>query len=200
MTETSTLASLLRDVVRDDLWESPDERQGELLLRECDAEMNVRIDGLTPSCTVVRIGRLQHLKGIDKGKWKKICDYLLAINDDQQTWIVLIEMKKSLSNATGAEEQLRRSIPVARYLQSICECESQVKMPISLRYILLAEKYSSRFDKERTRTDAGTHSSITKHKGIAVKTIVGHSVSAEDLLAVEGVSGRRATPSMGEPT
>lgn len=102
--------------------------------------------------------------------------------NDQDSWVVLVEMKKTLSSGKAPEEQLRRSVPVVKYLQSLCETDAGQSMRIVLRHVLLAEKASGRFDKDRTRVTEGVDSMITLYKDIRIKTIVGTSVTAQELI------------------
>ena len=94
---------------------------------------------------------------------------------------ILIEMKKTLSDAGLAREQLRRSVPVVKYLQSLCEVESERPMQVVVRHVVIAEKAIGRFDKEPTRVTKGSRSQKNVYKGNQVETIVGRSVAAKEL-------------------
>lgn len=91
-------------------------------------------------------------------------------------------MKKTLSSGKAPEEQLRRSIPVVKYLQSLCEIDAEQPMQIVLRHVVLAQKASERFDKNRIRVTEGVDSMVISHKGIDIKMIVGESVTAQELI------------------
>lgn len=153
-----------------------------VVLRESKAKMQVGVTDV-PSCsTIVRLGRLQHLGGIEDGRWKRICDYVVVVSDEEESWVVLIEMKKTLAGVGKAKEQLRRSIPVVKYLQSLCEIESEKPIHVVMRYAVLVEKKNGRFDKERTRVTTGVHSETEIYKGHHVETIVGEAVAAKQLV------------------
>ena len=175
------LHTVLRDTHLKRAAHSADATVGDVVLRERGASMQFVVTDVPSSWTIVRIGRLQHLSGIRKGRWKKICDYLLVIPDGRQSQAVLVEMKKTLSDAGPAMEQLRRSVPVAKYLQSLCEIESEKPMQVVVRHVVLAEKITGRFDKEPTRVTRGVRFRRDVYKGTQVETIVGRSVAAKEL-------------------
>ena len=184
MPSKSKFAELLQTVVRDRhqarITHSADESN--VVLREPQANMRFKVTDVPSSWTIIRIGRLHHLSGIKDGRWKKICDYLLVIPDGRTAWALLVEMKKTLSDAEPAMEQLRRSVPVVSYLQSLCEIESEKPMRVAVRHVVLAEKAIERFDKEPTRMTTGVQSQKVTYKGNQVETIVGRSVAAKELI------------------
>ncbi len=178
-------AELLQSVVRDTHLKRVAYSAGapvaDVVLRERKAGMKFRVTNVPSSWTIVRMSRLQHLKGMKDGKWKQICDYLLVIPDGRESRAVLVEMKKTLSDARRAMEQLRWSVPVAKYLQSLCEVKSEESIHVVLRHVVLAEKITERFDKEPTRVTRGVRFRKDVYKGNQVKTIVGRSVAAREL-------------------
>lgn len=188
MSRTSTFADLLRTVVvekhQERIEHSDHATVGHVVLRERDpnAVMKVSVTDIPLSAAVVRVGRLQHLSGIENGRWKKICDYLVVIPDGERSWAVLVEMKKTLAVAEKAEEQLRRSIPVVEYLRSLCEIELEKPIHVVMRYVVLVEKGSGRFDKERTRVTTGIQSEKELFGDSQVETIVGMAVAAKQLV------------------
>ena len=178
---TSKFAELLQKVVKDEhveeITDSAGAAVGQVLLREPD--MTINVTNVPVLSAIIRIGGLQHWGGIKNGSWKQICDYLLVIPNGRASWVVLIEMKKTLSDANldKAKEQLRRSIPVVRYLESLCEIEAKESMrPSDLHHVVLAER-SRGFDKDRIRVIP----SVESHKA-GIKTIVGRSVAVQELI------------------
>lgn len=189
MSRTSKFADLLQTVVLAKnlvpLGRSAHGTMATVVLRENDpnAKMRFSVTDVHPSSTIVRIDHLQHLAGIRDGRWKKICDYLLVMPDDQRSWAVLVELKKTLSGLERAKEQLHRSLPVVKYLQSLCEVETENPIQVVVRHVVLVEKHSERFDKEPTRVTAGVRLQEDMHKGILVQVVVGESVEAKTLVA-----------------
>lgn len=181
---TSKFAELLQKVVKDEhvekIMDSAGAAVGQVLLREPDANMTINVTNVPVLSAIIRIGGLQHWGGIENGSWKQICDYLLVIPNGRTSWVVLIEMKKTLSDANRdkAEEQLRRSIPVVRYLESLCEIEAKESMRLlGLHHVVLAER-SRGFVKDRIRVIPG----VKSHEA-GIKTIVGRSsVAVQELI------------------
>lgn len=187
MSSTLALADLLRIIVCDShlvkIGDADDASTPYVVLRERKANMSVRVMDVPASSAIVRIGRMQHLKGIrSEGHRKKICDYLIVMSDGQKSWAVLVEMKKTLSGADLAKEQLRRSVPVVKYLQSLCEVDAEQPMQVVLRHVLLVEKTNKWIDKDRTRVTQGVELQKAVYKEIHVKTIVGTSVAVRQLV------------------
>ena len=188
MSGTKGFADQLEDVLRADKLQKIKYRDGNLkgdvVLKEPNAKMSFEVTSLPISSTVVEIGRLQHLSGMENGPWKKICDYLLVIPTTENLWsAVLIEMKKTLAGEEQAKEQLRRSIPVVKYLESLCAIESHRDWEVIMRYVVVAEK-RARLDKDRIRPDTGPPPRREEYKGISVAIVVGDSLTAKALLAV----------------
>ena len=187
MSGTKGFADQLKDVLRADKLQTIKHRdgslEGEAVLT--DAKMCFEVTNLPISSTVVKIGRLKHLAGMrdDIKDLKKICDYLLVIPTGNQWSAVLIEMKKTLEGKKIlAKEQLRRSIPVVKYLESLCAIESQCDWEVVMHYVVVAEKYT-RLDKDRIRPVAAPRPQREEHKGISIAFFFGHSRTAKALLA-----------------
>ena len=154
MSGTKGFADQLKDVLRADKLQKIKHRdgslEGEAVLT--DAKMCFEVTNLPISSTVVKIGLLNHLAGVrdDIRELKSICDYLLVIpNENQNQWsAVLIEMKKTLMGEKKPEkkpkEQLRRSIPVVKYLESLCAIHAKRDWEVVMRYVVVAEKESPR--------------------------------------------------------
>lgn len=187
MSRTSGFADLLQEVLRDEklqpVADPASTTPTEVVLRERQAKMKFNVTNVPPSSTIVRIGRLNHLGGIKNGPWKKICDYLLVIPDGEKSCVVLVEMKKTLSDGQpAAMEQLRRTIPLVRYLQSLCGVQAGRPIQIDMRHVVLAEKTGSRFGKEPIRMTARVQLWKDEYEGNHVVTMVGTSATAEELI------------------
>ncbi len=116
--------------------------------------MQVQIRGVPSATTVVSLGRTsQHpiLREAEGQSWKKICDYLLIDADEERCKIMMVELKSTLQKRTEGLEQLRRSLPIAKYLLAVCEVELQRSWCCQFSYALIAEKRTNRLDKQRTR-------------------------------------------------
>ena len=84
----------------------------------------------------------------------KICDYILINEGADDCEVVMVELKSTLQKRQDGLEQLRRSLPIAKYLLAVCEVESQRTWPCRFRYALVAEKRTNRLDKQPIRPSA----------------------------------------------
>ena len=188
MSGTKGFADQLRDVLFADRLQNIS-LEGDVVLEEenhqqRDDKMCFKVTSLPISSTVVKIGLLQHLAGVKNVRdLRKICDYLLVIPTGNQWSAVLIEMKKTLEGKKIlAMEQLCRSIPVVKYLESLCAIESQRDWEVVMHYVVVAEKYT-RLDKDLTRPVAAPRPQREEHKGISIAFFDGYSRTAKELLA-----------------
>lgn len=104
--------------------------------------------------------------------WKQICDYLLIIKQESHHHAVFIELKKSMRD--GAKDQLRSSLPILRYITSICKIEDNVNERIRVGYIIIAKKIR-RFKprtKEKKQVCIYRNEEIVEHKGIQIKMFI----------------------------
>ena len=101
----------------------------------------------------------------------KICDYMLIDDDADGCEIMMVELKSTLQKRPEGLEQLRRSLPIAKYLLTVCEVELRRSWPCLFRYALIAEKRTNRLDKQPTRP--GAQLSTEDYEGIKVAVGVG---------------------------
>ena len=191
------LKRCLKRILRSKLLADEPTQEGEITLRECQAKMKVTITGVSSTITTIHLGnrrgRLGHLSSAlasdGSGGWNQICDYLLIDDLGDKCHVILVELKKTLNGSYKAFEQLRRSLPVADYLLSVCGVELRTSRPRTVSYVLIAEKQAAekrtnRLDKPPVRPrprlrDRGSYD----HHGIKVSVFVGTKVNAADLVA-----------------
>ena len=122
------------------------------------SSMHVRVSHVPSTTTVVGLGRKasQHsiLRESPGESWLKICDYILINEGVDDCEVVMVELKSTLQKRQDGLEQLRRSLPIAKYLLAVCEVELQRTWPCRFRYALLAEKRTNRLDKQPIRPSA----------------------------------------------
>ena len=139
--------------------------------------MQVQITHVPATAAVVSLGNVnQHpiLRESPGQSWRKICDYLLIEEAADDCKIILVELKSSLQKRSEGLEQLRRSLPLAKYLLSVCEVELQRCWIEEFKYALIAEKSTNYFDKQRIRPHAYAKSpKKEKYEGIEVSVGVG---------------------------
>ena len=162
-------------------------QEGEVTLRERQANMKITLTGVSSTITTISFHRTGHLSALasgGSGGWNQICDYLLIDDVGDECHVILVELKKTLQEDTSkAFEQLRRSLPMADYLLSVCGVElraSRLRPVVS--YVLIAEKEADRLDKQPVRPRPGSRKR-EPHKGIEVSVFVGATVNAADLVA-----------------
>ena len=182
-TNRSDLKGCLTRILRSDLLADEPTQEGEVTLRECQAKMSVKITGVSSSYTTIRLtGHLSALKSGPGCGWNQICDYLLIDDLGDECRVILIELKKTLQDRNKAFEQLRRSLPMADYLLSVCGVELRASWPCTVSYVLIAEKQTNRLDKQRVRPRPGLPDP-EPYDGIEVSVFVGATVKAADLAA-----------------
>lgn len=101
----------------------------------------------------------------------KICDYMLIDDDAEGCEIMMVELKSTLRKRPEGLEQLRRSLPIAKYLLTVCEVELRRTWPCRFRYALIAEKRTNRLDKQPIRP--GAQLSTEDYEDIKVAVGVG---------------------------
>ena len=161
-------------------------QEGEVTLREHKANMKITLTGVSSTITTIRLSRTGHLSALasgGSGGWNQICDYLLIDDVGDKCHVILIELKKTLQEDTHkAFEQLRRSLPMADYLLSVCGVELRTSWLRTVSYVLIAEEQANRLDKQSVRPRPGLRKR-EPHKGIEVSVFVGATVNAADLVA-----------------
>lgn len=174
------LKECLQAILKETLIAAGPDNKGLVTLSEGREEdrssMHVQVSNVPSTTTVVRLGKASQypiLRQPSSGEsWMKICDYILINECTDGCEVVMVELKSTLQNAkSGGLEQLRRSLPIAKYLLAVCEVELQRTWPCRFRYALLAEKQTNLFDKQRTRP--GPQLSTEDYKGINVAVGVG---------------------------
>ena len=155
--------------------------------------MTVKVSSIRKNITAVRLGtnKVYHLPSL-KDQYKKICDYLLITCVNNTNYAIFIELKKTLGEEDKPYEQLRRSRPLLDYFLSACDVEygekGKLQRKPEVRYVLIAERPGSRFDKQYVRPDSvgggrHRHKPMTiRYKSITIKTFLGSRVSFQDLI------------------
>ena len=138
--------------------------------------MTVQVSGVSAPFTAVRMSKRSHPAALKDGTWKKICDYLLIGQSNGKACVIFVELKKRLREEDEPKEQLWRSLPILRYLLSVCEVErgsSTEKSNLTLRYVIIAEELDERIAKQGVRFGVGEKLRQELYKSIHVATFVG---------------------------
>ena len=178
------LKRCLTCILRSKLLADEPTQEGEIILREREAKMSVKITGVSSTITTIRLtGHHSALKSGPGGGWNQICDYLLIDDLGDKCHVILVELKKTLNDdRSKALEQLRRSLPMADYLLSVCGVELRASWSRIVSYVLIAEKQTNRLDKQPVRLRSGPRKRES-YDGIEVSVFVGTTVKAADLAA-----------------
>ena len=149
---------------------------GTICLEEADASMEVDILSPPPCILIVDIEKLGHLARLKINETQRICDYLLISEINGCICVIFVELKKTLTNEERGKDQLRRSLPIFKYLTSVLEVHYErilSSTSISLNYILIAEKLHPRLDKQPVKASPEHWPQEEEYKGIIVKKILG---------------------------
>lgn len=149
-------------------------RSRELVLKEKNVQ-RVNVSKLPSEAVVINLQRFGSLSGIRNGPWKQHCDYMLVFRVDETVRVIFVELKKTLhGNESKGFEQLRLSLPLLKYVDSVCELhfgtESDRREPI-VRYVLIGEQGSQKLDKQLVRVSQSKYSE--QHKDITVNVLIG---------------------------
>ena len=186
------LKRCLTRILRSKLLADEPTQEGEITLRERQANMKITLTGVSSTITTIRLSRTGHLSALasdGSGGWNQICDYLLIDDLGDKCHVILVELKKTLDGSYKAFEQLRRSLPMADYLLSVCGVELRTSWPRTVSYVLIAEKQvaekrMNRLDKPPVRPRPRLRDRESyDYDGIKVSVFVGTTANAADLVA-----------------
>ena len=176
------LQSILRETT---LGTRPDE-EGRVTLREKVGRrevMEVLLSSVSAATTVVHLGRAgQHaiLEKAQASDWNKICDFVLFEDCGERCRVVMVELKSTLQKRSEGLEQLRRTLPLAKYLLAVCEVELQRSWRCEFSYLLVAQRRTNRLDKQPIRA-LPEPSRTMDHNGIEVSIAVGTKFNVAEL-------------------
>ena len=118
------------------------------------SSMHVQVSHVPSTSMVISLQKSsQHpiLRASPGKSWMKICDYMLINDGADDCKVMMVELKSTLQKRAEGLEQLRRSLPIAKYLLTVCEVELRRSWPCQFSYVLIAEKRTTRLDKQPTR-------------------------------------------------
>lgn len=160
--------------------------EGVLQLRDLQSGMTFNVTGLSDDAIAIRIDAIQHVKALaSKDDLRLVCDYLLVDhtpNNNAGLVAVLVELKKTVGYDKRPREQLRRSLPILRYLHSACEVHYERVVRLQERYALVGSALHPGFDKQPVDFAAARHR-VEEHCGIRIRIVVGVGGSLRTLVA-----------------
>ena len=148
---------------------------GKIMLRERQAPMSVEVTSGSTRVTALNMSKIGHLSAIcERRGLKRICDYFLVASIDGTCHAVLVELKKTLGSSGNFREQLRRSLPVVKYLVSVVEIEyEQDFTELEVSYVSIFEKLSRRIDKQHLRVPKKSLVESEDWKSIKIRKFLG---------------------------
>ncbi len=146
-----SISSCLKGILADKALLSPS-CKGMMTLIEENNDMEVEVFGVPSDLTVINMKMIGSLSGLKDGEWKQRCDYLIVREEEGVDHAVFVELKRTLNkDKKKALDQLRRSVPFLEYFRRICELQftdDPIQSEIALRYVMIGERISTRFDKQ----------------------------------------------------
>lgn len=124
--------------------------------RDENVDMEVKIVGVPDKLVAIRMEALSHMHVIKAGQRTKICDYILMADIDDRVHMILIEMKKTYNEKNPdrrAENQLRSSLPILKYIHCMCLLEqtaSVIPPMTKTHYWVFCKKDNHGLDKQST--------------------------------------------------
>ena len=147
--------------------------------------MKVEVSKIGSDAAVIDLDQFGHSGGVNDGKCKQVCDYMLVYPTGEEDRVIFVELKKTLAtNVMKPFDQLRRSLPILKYLDAVCKIHFSTSgekdhRKISVRYVLIAEKINTRFDKQPLRPNQALSSE--RFGDIEVTPFVCSRISCEHL-------------------
>ena len=145
--------------------------------------MKVEITQMPPEAVTANLRHIGELSGVGTGPWRQLCDYLIVCRNGNESVAILVELKKNLKGDNKGQEQLRRSLPLLKYLRSVCHIEFDKNRheTLTVKYFLIGQKNASRLDKQRVRSDSRI--GREQYKNIDVYTFIGSSISFDEIIS-----------------
>ena len=126
-----------------------------------------------------KVGHLSCVR--DEKGLKRKCDYLLFVEDGDEDYVVLIELKP-VADDVGAREQLFRTRPIVDYLVAGARLQGHPDRPLSVRNIVIAERSGKKFAKQGVRLQAQTPVGMWSYATIQGCSFVAVELSMVSLL------------------
>lgn len=157
---------------------------GKIILRERQAQMSVEVTSDRTRVAALNMSRVGHLSAVrEHRELKRVCDYVLVASGHGKCHAVLVELKKTLGSNDSSREQLRRSLPILKYLVSVVEVEYEQEITeLEITYASIFERISLRFDKQYLRMPRQRLIETEDWKSIKIRKFLGSRLYVEDLL------------------
>ena len=142
-----------------------------LVEEDPNGRMEVTVDAIEEPFVVVKPQQMSHLACTTGPKIRWVCDYLIILRCEDHLRAVFVELKKTFRYGSNAPEQLRRSLPLLRYLEAIYSVDSQTPEDrTKVAYAVVYER-GPRLDKQVTRPKRKLE--LMSHENIDIVTLLG---------------------------
>lgn len=179
-----TLIEKLNGILESSVFDESAQRHS-VILQEKTAHMEVEVVADVSDVAIVDIQVIGHISKLRQGIGvDRRCDYLLIAKVDERHLFFLIELKKTINDKKEAKEQLFRSLPICRYLASICEVHYECPVvDFDVLYILIGEKLNERLDKQSIRPKKTCLVEIEEWRSIKIRKYLGPRILLSELAA-----------------
>lgn len=171
----------LRTALKDGIVAAPTGTAGEIRLNAEDH--TVTMCDLPPGSAVIDMQFVEHPDWVAPGQWRQKCDFLVFLTRNDEECVVLVEMKKTLTGERRPERQLIRSRPLAGYLADLGASVRRREVAPRWCYLLVAERRSPRFSKQRMKSDPGKPAYVRGDTGARIVAFVQKRVSVESVIS-----------------
>ena len=160
-------------------------KDGKIILRERKANMSVEVTSDRTRVVTLNMSKIGHLRAIcEHAGLKRVCDYFLVSRIDGTWHAVLVELKKTLESSGNFREQLRRSLPIVKYLVSVVEIEyEQDVTELEISYASIFERLGRRFDKQYLKCPNQRLDGSEDWKSIKIRKFLGSRLYLRDLVS-----------------
>ena len=187
----ATLKSRLEDILPPGMLTAT-EKGGTIELLEKGRKgivMKVEITNFPCSALAVKLGnKIGHWPAFEGTPVNRICDYILVLELEDRVHAILVELKKTLRLRAIEEpgEQLRRSLPLLRYLQCVWEVDTgrlQNSLPMTIDYCLVYEREHGRGDIRHLKLGPNLNGSRMEYENIEIRLFQGVRIALVELAA-----------------
>lgn len=148
----------------------------------------VTICDLPRASAVIDMERVDHPRCVRAGASRQKCDYLAFTETEAGRYVVLVELKKTLTEERRPLRQLLQSRPIARYLADMGAVSVGQDEDLTVCYLLLASRRSPALSKQRVRSDPYRPYEIRTEGSARISVFVHDRVSLETVIVAGGAA------------
>lgn len=153
--------------------------------KDDNVDMTVEIVGVPETVVIVLPQEVEHLQCLARKGLKYICDYLLLFQSDDRYYAIFVELKKTLTDEDKPREQLRRTLPLLRYILSVFNVDSGSMLSESkfiMNYFLFGQQPNPNWDKQRVNVSRASLFQSETYERMKIRTSLASAVSFKVLV------------------